>query len=442
MARRVGRVGLAPACAGSTVTLAGSPPNLSATLAIHEEVRRRARAGENVLHLGFGEAGLPVHPLLREALIAGSGDGGYDPVAGDVTLRRNIADFYGRRGLETDASQIVVGPGSKALLFALMLALEGDLVLPKPAWVSYAAQAAFARKALIRVPILAEAGGIPNPDYLEEAVTRARSRGLNPRFLLINQPDNPTGTLASRDVLVRTLEVARSCGLFVVSDEIYRDLVHGERAFVSAAEIDDANCVVTGGLSKSLALGGWRIGTLRVPSTPAGHDLGQRVCAIASEIWSCIAAPIARAARLAYAEPTEIVAHVRASCDLHAQVAKAMFAAVEEAEADCRQPTAAFYLYPDVSRFRDRLARRGIDTSHSLAHVLLGEFGIAVLPGAAFGDDPDALRFRIATGLLYGADDDARWEALRAASVREAGQLPAVLDAASRLRSALESVLA
>lgn len=424
-----------------TVWLPGSAPIVSATLAIHEEVKRRVHAGEDVLHLGFGEAGVPVHPLVRDALTAGSADGGYGPVAGDPILRRNVASFYVRRGLETDASQIVVGPGSKALLFALMLALDGDLVLPKPAWVSYAAQAALARKNVLRVPIPAEAGGIPEPDSLEEAVAQARSRGMNPRLLLITHPDNPTGTMASRDAIVRTLEVARSCGLFVVSDEIYRDLVHEEGTFVSAAEIDDANCVVTGGLSKSLALGGWRIGILRVPRTPQGHDLGKRVCAIASEIWSCIAVPIARAAQLAYEEPPEIVAHVRASCNLHAQVAAAIYAAVEAGGAACRRPTAAFYLYPDVTGSRDALARHGIDTSISLARVLLEEFGIAVLPGTAFGDDPEALRFRVATGLLYGATDDARLGALESATAGKAGQLPAVLDAASRLRSALESVL-
>ncbi len=384
-----------------TVSLQRSAPILSPTLATHEEVTRRIDAGEDILHLAFGEAGLPVHPLLRDALAAGSNEGGYGPVAGEAMLRRSVAGYYARRGLETDASQIVVGPGSKALLFALLLALDGDLVLPKPAWVSYAAQAALARKAVLRVSIPAESGGIPDPDSLEGAVARARSNGQDPRVLLITHPDNPTGTMASREALARTLEVADSCGLFVIADEIYRDLAYDESAFVSAAELDDANCILTGGLSKSLALGGWRIGVLRVPLTARGHDLGKRVCAIASEIWSCIAAPIAEAA----------------------------------------WPTAAFYLYPDLTSSRHRLTERGIDSGVSLARVLLEEFGIAVLAGAAFGDDPEALRFRVAASLLYGANDDARWAALEASSAGCAAQLPGVVEAATRLRTALESVL-
>jgi aspartate aminotransferase len=432
---------MAPAWADVNIGLSVAAPVVSATLAIHEEVKRRRDAGEDILHLGFGEAGLPVHPLLRDALAAGAGGSGYGPVGGDPLLRRNIAGYYVRRGLETDAGQIVVGPGSKALLFALMLALDGDVVLPKPAWVSYAAQAALAGKRVLRVPITPDAGGIPVPEALEEAVAHGRATGMDPRVILITHPDNPTGTAASRDALVQTLDVARSCGLFVVADEIYRDLVHEDGAFVSAAEIDDANCVLTGGLSKSLALGGWRIGTLRVPQTPDGQDLADRVCAIASEIWSCIAAPVAAAARLAYEEPPELVAHVRASRELHAQVVSAIYAAVRAGGAECRPPSAAFYLYPDVSAAHDRLAARGIDTSVALARALLDDFGIAVLPGAAFGDEPETLRFRIATSLLYGADDDARWAALGAATAGSAAELPAVIGAASRLRLALESVL-
>jgi aspartate aminotransferase len=442
MAYRAGRHGVAPAWRDVSVLASGTAPVFSTTLAIHEEVKRRFDAGEDILHLGFGEAGLPVHPLLREALAAGAASGGYGAVAGDPNLRRNVAGYYVRRCLETDAAQIVVGPGSKALLFALMLALDGDLVLPQPAWVSYAAQAALAGKAVLRVSVPAEAGGIPELDSLKEVVARGRANGMNPRLLLITHPDNPTGTVASRDALEEVLEVARGCGLFVIADEIYRDLVHEDDVFVSAAEVDDANCVVTGGLSKSLALGGWRVGTLRVAQTPDGEDLAKRVCAIASEIWSCIAAPIARAARVAYEEPRELVAHVQASRNLHAQVVAEIYAAVTASGCACRSPAAAFYLYPELTDAHEGLAGRGIDTNFALARVLLDDFGIAVMPGTAFGDEPAALRFRIATSLLYGESDHARWAALEAATAGRAAELPAVVDAASRLRTALESLLA
>src|SRR5215831_14750577 len=114
---------------------------VSATLAANEEMAVRQSRGQPVLALGFGEAGLPVHPVLRDALAAAAAANGYGPVAGHEALRQAAAGYWARRGLPTSPGQVVAGPGSKALLFALLLAIGGDLALPRPCWVSYAAQA-------------------------------------------------------------------------------------------------------------------------------------------------------------------------------------------------------------------------------------------------------------------------------------------------------------
>ncbi|MGH3101990.1 MAG: pyridoxal phosphate-dependent aminotransferase, partial [Thermoleophilia bacterium] len=87
---------------------------LSPTLAINEAVRLRRAQGERIAHFGFGEAGLPVHPLLREALEGASGTNAYGAVAGSAALRSSVAGYYSRRRLETEPAQVLVGPGSKA----------------------------------------------------------------------------------------------------------------------------------------------------------------------------------------------------------------------------------------------------------------------------------------------------------------------------------------
>ncbi|HEX2287593.1 MAG TPA: aminotransferase class I/II-fold pyridoxal phosphate-dependent enzyme, partial [Gaiellaceae bacterium] len=143
---------------------------LSPTLAINEAVRLRQARGERVVHLGFGEAGLPVHPLLREALERSSGANAYGAVAGSAALRSSVAAYYARRGLETEPEQVLAGPGSKALLYAVLMALGGDLVLPRPAWVSYEPQARLAGKQVLRLDIPAKAGGVPDPALLGEGV--------------------------------------------------------------------------------------------------------------------------------------------------------------------------------------------------------------------------------------------------------------------------------
>jgi aspartate aminotransferase len=409
---------------------------LSPTLAINEAVLRRQARGERVVHLGFGEAGLPVHPLLREALEGASGANAYGAVAGSAALRSSIAGYYARRGLETEPEQVVAGPGSKALLFALLSTLDGDLVLPRPAWVSYEPQARLVGKEVLRLDIPAEAGGLPDPALLGERVSIARKRGLDPRILLLTHPDNPTGTFAGAELLESVLEIARECGLEVISDEIYAELAHAPGEFVSAATVD-SGVVVTGGLSKSHALGGWRVGVLRTPANDLGRRLVQGVTSVGSEVWSCLAAPIDAAAVAAYDEPTELVEFVGSARTLHRTVGRAAFEVVAEAGLACRPPTAGFYLYPDFAQLSEPLAERGIATSAGLAEHLLEEFAIAVLPGSAFGDE-QALTVRLATSLLYGETERERWESLAAGP--EAAELPRVRSALEALGGALATI--
>jgi aspartate aminotransferase len=106
-----------------------APIPVSATLAANEALTRKRQAGEPVLPLAFGEAGLPVHPLLREALAAAAGRNAYAPVAGLPELQEAAADYWTRRGLLTSAGAVVSGPGSKPLLFALLLAVGAQAEL-------------------------------------------------------------------------------------------------------------------------------------------------------------------------------------------------------------------------------------------------------------------------------------------------------------------------
>ena len=114
---------------------------VSATLAANEILIRKRQAGEPVLPLSFGEAGLPVHPLLKAALAAAAGRNAYGPVAGQPALREAAAGYWTRRGLPTTPETVISGPGTKPLLFGLLLAIGADVAVPQPSWVSYAAQA-------------------------------------------------------------------------------------------------------------------------------------------------------------------------------------------------------------------------------------------------------------------------------------------------------------
>lgn len=378
----------------------------SATLVANEDIERRRRAGERVLHLAFGEAGLPVHPALRDKLVAASERNGYGPVAGAAELRSAAAGYWTRRGLATDPELVVCGPGSKSLLYGLLLAIGGDVVLPMPSWVSYAAQAELIGSRSILLPAPPGEGGAPDPDLIASAVLHARAQGRIVRSVLVTLPDNPTGRLATPQTIHSLVEVARELDLVIISDEIYRDLVHDPAAsFVSPADLAPERTVVTTGLSKSLALGGWRIGVARLPD--GAHDLRTKVLAVASEIWSAPAAPVQEAAAYAFTEPIELVERVALSRRLHSIVSRAVYDRFTEAGASVAMPQGGFYLYPDLGHL-------GLGGSAETARVLLDSHGIGVLPGHAFGDNPAAARVRVATSLLYGETTEERLASLTA----------------------------
>jgi aspartate aminotransferase len=406
---------------------------VSATLAANETLDARRRRGEPVLPLAFGEAGLPAHRTLRAALARAAGCNSYGPVAGHAPLREAAAAYWARRGLPTDADAVICGPGSKALLFGLMAAIGGDVAVTRPSWVSYAAQAALSGRKAHFVP---GAGGVPDADQLARAVTAARAAGNPVRSVIVTLPDNPTGLLAPAAAVQDLCSVTEAHDLVIISDEIYRDLVHDPDApFTSPAVISPERTVVTSGLSKNLALGGWRLGVARLPAEGFGRELRDRLLGIGSEIWSAPAGPVQQAAALAFSEPPELAGRVALSRRLHGLVARAVGRRFAAAGAAVPAPQAAFYLYPDFSPLADvLLGRHGITSDEGLAAMLLDEYGMGVLPGSAFGEQGGRLRLRVATAMLYGDTDAERDAALNSA---DPCSLPWIAASLARLEEVL-----
>ncbi|MGW3121319.1 pyridoxal phosphate-dependent aminotransferase [Streptomyces sp. NPDC001107] len=413
-----------------------APVSMSATLAADEAMARRRRAGEQVLSMTSGEIGLPVHPALRERLAAAVDENAYGPVPGSEALREAAAGYWGRRGLGTDPGLVVAGPGSKPLLFAVLLAIGGDVVVPVPSWVSYAAQARLAGARPIAVPTGPGEGGVPDPERLREAVSLARAAGQDPRSVVVTVPDNPTGTVASPATVRRLAAVARELDLVVVSDEIYCDLVYDTSAPAESPALHaPERTVVTTGLTKNLALGGWRTGVARLPDGDLGRALHDRLVSIASQIWSSPPAPVQTAAAYAFGEPPEITEHIAASRRLHEAVVRAVADRFTAAGATLAPVRATSYLYPDFEPLRDRLARtHDIRDGDGLARFLTERHGLGVLPASAFGESRHGLRIRAATSRLYGDTDERRWAALAASNPLE---LPWIRAAVARVDTVL-----
>ena len=376
--------------------------SLSPTLKANQAGVAARASGTRVLQMGFGQSPFPVPPALARALADHAAHNAYDHVAGLAELRESTLRYFSdRNGVDSSQFDVVVGPGSKLILYALQMAISGDLIVPVPSWVSYAPQAAMLGDQVVSVPAsLTSAGYQLEPDSLLAAIHSARSRGCNPTKLILNSPNNPTGLCIPPADYPALVDVCRREGIFIISDEIY-SLVTFDGNLESIASLHPAASAVTTGLSKYLSLGGWRVGFGLIPKGYAG--LFDAVSAIASETWSGVSAPVQRAALLAVAGKPDIEAHVDLCTRIHGAVARNVAARLAEAGINCLAPQGAFYLWPDFEPMRERLAQRGITTSESLSEALLADRGVLSLPGTAFGAPPEVLALRLSVCDYDGA---------------------------------------
>lgn len=376
---------------------------LSPTLRINERVKALWAEGETVYHFGFGESRFPVHSKLQAVLAENAHRKGYLPVQGLAELREAIAAYDGRL-LHTTISpdQVIVGPGSKALIYALQMALAGDLLLPTPSWVSYAPQAKLLGKPVHFVRGTAVDGYELTLETLDKAVQQADS---DTKILLINSPNNPAGYMFTPEFLQSLADYCRQNRIVVISDEIYAKVAHGFQPHVSLAEFYPEGTIVVGGLSKHLSLGGWRLGKAVIPKEQAALMPALRT--IASEIWSTTTGPVQYTAVTAYSNDPEIEAYIAECTQIHAARTQHIWGMFDELGMTCPQPQGGFYLIPNFDRWREPLARRGVHTSDDLAHYMLDEYHIASLPGSAFGVPSAELSLRIATSYVDMETDEA-----------------------------------
>lgn len=416
----------------------------SPTLYINERVNELWAAGETVYHLGFGESRFPVHPKIWSALRDNADQKSYLPTLGLRELREAAANFYSRKlNLDVTADQLIIGPGSKPLYFIIQLALEADLFLPTPSWVSYGPQANLIHKPVYQIPSDAD----ENYPLTIDAIDATLRQSNNPsKILLLNSPNNPTGQMFDPNFLAQLADYCRAKGIMVLSDEIYSLVPHGHRTHVSLAHYYPEGTVVLGGLSKHLSLGGWRLGTAILPDTAAGQSLLRALRVIAGELWSSPTGPVQYAVITAYQDEDDIDAYIDECAAIHAIRTQYLWQQLHEAGVPCARPDGGFYIFPTFNQWREPLAKLGITTSPQLANYLLNTYQISSLPGTAFGVDERELSLRLASSYL-DMETDAKAEAILAAyrtipdpTVLMAEHHPSTLEAVQRLRRFVEGL--
>ncbi|HEX7120280.1 MAG TPA: pyridoxal phosphate-dependent aminotransferase [Longimicrobiales bacterium] len=355
----------------------------SATMAVAALARELRARGRDIIDLSAGEPDFRTPDFIAEAGIAAieNGETRYTPPAGLPPLRDAIAASLSRRyGRPMDPKGVVVTAGAKQALFNACFVLFGPgdrVLLPAPYWTSYPEIVKLARAEPAVVRAREDRGFKLGPDELEAAYDE-RVRGL-----ILNSPSNPTGAVYTREELDAIARWAAERGIWILSDEIYGRIHFRDGAAPGLLELDPAlleRVVVIDGASKAFAMTGWRIGFSY--SDPA---LASHMAALQSHTTSNAAAPSQHAAIAAYsAEPleeeaiTRMVEVFRSRRDLLLDLFRERLPDVPYI-----RPDGAFYLF-----FRaDGHYTGNVADSVAFCREMLDRAGVALVPGAAFGDD-------------------------------------------------------
>jgi aspartate aminotransferase len=379
----------------------------SATLAIQERCAAMRAERREVFPLGLGQSPFPVPRPVVEELRVNAHQKDYLPVRGLFALREAVAEYNIRsQGVPRSAHDILVGPGSKELMFILQLVYYGEIVIPTPAWVSYAPQARIAGRQIHFVHTRRDADWKLTAADLDAV---CRDDPDRPRVVVLNYPGNPTGGSYSEDELQAIAAVAREYRIVVLSDEIYGEL-HFTGRHVSIARFYPEGTIISSGLSKWCGAGGWRLGTFSFPSTM--DWLLEAMATVASETYTSTSAPIQYAAVQAFRGGESMEQYLWLARRILGALGTRCAERLQAAGAAVVRPVGAFYLFPDFTPLAENLRARGVVTSRALCEKLLQETGVAVLPGSEFGRPAGELTARLSLVDFDGAKAMAGLEVL------------------------------
>jgi aspartate aminotransferase len=358
----------------------------SLTLSIDSKAKAMKAEGLDVCGFGAGEPDSDTPEHIKRAAIEAleAGFTKYTPNAGIPELRQAIADkLTADNGLNYRAGQIVVSNGAKHACYNAILATcqPGDeVIIPAPYWVSYPDMVRLVGAEPVIVPTSERNAWKMRPEDFENAMTPRT------KMLIMNSPGNPTGSVYTREELEAIVNVAAEEDIYVLSDEIYEKLVYDDAKHVSIGSLSKEAydlTITVNGFSKSYAMTGWRLGYLAAPDAVA-----RAVDSIQSHTSSNPSSFSQYGALAALKGDQQPLADMREEFEMRRNY---MFDRISKiSNVTAVKPQGAFYILVNISQL-------GL-TSQNFADRLLSKANVAVVPGAAFGDDR-TVRFSYATSL-------------------------------------------
>ena len=341
----------------------------SATLAINEESNKLKQGGKKIFRFGFGQSPFPVPGSIILALKNAANKNTYLPMQGLEDLRSAIAnDLSKNNNNKFESDDIVVGPGTKELIFLTQIAFNGDILLPAPSWVSYQPQALIAKNKVHWIQTSSNTNWFPTAKQIEDKIKTIKDRNL---LLFINSPNNPSGTVCEN--LKEIATIAKKYKLVILSDEIYSRLTFNKK-YVSVSNFYPEGTIVSSGLSKWCGAGGWRLGFFGIPKQL--KELKNSLKILCSESFTSVSAPIQYAAIEAYeGDHSDYLNRVRKILSFTGNY---VYESLKSNVVNITKPEGGFYLFPEFTNAK-------FSSSSEMCKDILNKTGVALLPGSDFG---------------------------------------------------------
>ena len=341
----------------------------SSTLLINEESRRLEKEGKKIFKFGFGQSPFQIPEDIVNELKKNSHQNRYLPMQGLPELREAIASYTSnKKKYNYKADNVIVGPGSKELMFLLHILFEGDVILPAPSWVSYAPQAVIGRNNIHWIETKRENNWFPTADEIEKIISKNKNKNY---LLFLNSPNNPSGQICEN--LEEVASIANKYNLIILSDEIYSELSF-EKNFKSISNFCPEKTIISNGLSKWCGAGGWRLGYFIIPESL--KQVASKLKVLASETFTSVSAPIQYAAISAYSNDHS--EYINNSRNILKSVGEYVYENLKSNDVIINKPRGGFYLMPEF-------ANKKFSTSSEMCKTILKDTGVALLPGSDFG---------------------------------------------------------
>ena len=351
----------------------------SSTLMINETSKQMEDQGKKIFKFGFGQSPFTVPQDVIEELKNNAYQNKYLPMQGLSELREVVAKYTSKKkNYEYYSDNVIIGPGSKELMFLLHVIFDGEIILPAPSWVSYAPQAILGRNKIQILQTKRENNWFPSGQEIEEIILKDEKKNY---LLFLNSPNNPSGQVCEK--LDEISNVAKKHNLIILSDEIYSELTFKEN-YKSISNFCPEKTIISTGLSKWCGAGGWRLGYFIIPD--ALSEINKMINVLASETFSAVSAPIQYAAIKAY--ENDHTKYIRKSKNILSAVGKYVYSNLKSNKVLINEPQGGFYLMPEFLNNKFK-------TSSEMCDSILKDTGVALLPGSDFGFNSNKMLARL-----------------------------------------------